>query len=546
MTAEPTPDVYRQIIKMIEDLEVVGVTDAQIEKAVREYLEENPVTGVDEAEVQRIVAEYIDLYKEELKGDKGDKGDTGANGKDGTDGVDGANGADGKSAYDIAVDNGFEGTEAEWLESLKGKDGEGSDGIAWSEESVLLLKDILYSCVDSTEKAKVDLLIGELLPNYEPEEPDEPSTELIEVGKTSEYQYQTIKEAEAVVSDGGTIRIYEGEYEEYGIGTVDKSITYEGVDKEKCIVLNGLSDKMYSVFDLANGNKTVKNITIHQTHSNPQNPDTETVAYKAYAVHCDSPSNEGKSYLIENCVLKNKYFACCGFGLWQDHTITVKDCDIDLYDSNRDITNTGAYYCHNNTYSDGVTGQRISLVNNTIHANQSKAIRIDTASQEGSEMVCEFINNTCTSDLYGTSSDCVSFAPNEHTILTETSVGNNIAKLNYEVEEEYTAPEGLKDTGYWFIAYDKSADKWYAANSESKITRAYKHASTLALMMTIENGNAKNNGWTSNDGIAWSQTLTDYVQYNKEVKLRSLNESMYNNDIVLIDAWSDTEFSWEY
>jgi hypothetical protein len=29
----------------------------------------------------------------------------------------------GKSAYDIAVENGFVGTEAEWLESLKGKDG---------------------------------------------------------------------------------------------------------------------------------------------------------------------------------------------------------------------------------------------------------------------------------------------------------------------------------------------------------------------------------------------------------------------------------------
>ena len=35
----------------------------------------------------------------------------------------GGNGADGKSAYDIAVINGFEGTEAEWLESLKGEDG---------------------------------------------------------------------------------------------------------------------------------------------------------------------------------------------------------------------------------------------------------------------------------------------------------------------------------------------------------------------------------------------------------------------------------------
>lgn len=374
----------------------------------------------------------------------------------------------------------------------------------------------------------------------------EPTTDVIDVGKGDSYTYHTIKEAEAVVEDGGTIRIHEGEYEEYAIGTVDKSITYEGVDRESCIVFNGLSDKMYSVFDLANGNKTVKNLTIHQTHSNPQNPDTDNVAYKAYAVHCDNSTNEGHSYLIENCVLKNKYFACCGFGLWQDNTITVKDCDIDLYDSNRDITTMGAFYCHNNTYSDGVTGQRISLVNNTIHANQSKAIRVDTASQEGSEMVCEFINNTCTSDLYGTTSDCVSFAPNEHTILTETSVGNNIAKLNYAVEESYTTPEGLKDTGYWFVAYDKSADKWYAVNSASKITRAYKHDSTLALIMSIEDGNAKNNGWTSDDGNAWTQNLTDYVQYNKEVKLKNLNQSMYNNDIVLIDAWSDTEFSWEY
>lgn len=33
-------------------------------------------------------------------------------------------GSSGKSAYEIAVDNGFEGTEEEWLESLKGEQGE--------------------------------------------------------------------------------------------------------------------------------------------------------------------------------------------------------------------------------------------------------------------------------------------------------------------------------------------------------------------------------------------------------------------------------------
>lgn len=39
-------------------------------------------------------------------------------------------GADGKSAYQIAVDNGFEGTETEWLASLKGKDGKSAYQIA--------------------------------------------------------------------------------------------------------------------------------------------------------------------------------------------------------------------------------------------------------------------------------------------------------------------------------------------------------------------------------------------------------------------------------
>ena len=42
----------------------------------------------------------------------------------------GVAGQRGKSAYEVAVDNGFTGTEQEWLESLKGKDGkDGKDGV---------------------------------------------------------------------------------------------------------------------------------------------------------------------------------------------------------------------------------------------------------------------------------------------------------------------------------------------------------------------------------------------------------------------------------
>ena len=50
------------------------------------------------------------------------KGETGANG------INGEDGADGASAYQIALNNGFVGTEEEWLASLKGDTGSSSGG----------------------------------------------------------------------------------------------------------------------------------------------------------------------------------------------------------------------------------------------------------------------------------------------------------------------------------------------------------------------------------------------------------------------------------
>ena len=55
------------------------------------------------------------------KGDKGDKGDTGSQGPQG---LKGDKGTDGKSAYQIAVDNGYAGTESDWIASLKGDKGD--------------------------------------------------------------------------------------------------------------------------------------------------------------------------------------------------------------------------------------------------------------------------------------------------------------------------------------------------------------------------------------------------------------------------------------
>lgn len=94
-----------------------------------------------------------------LKGEKGDagaagaKGDPGDDGAPGSDGADGTPGADGASAYEIAVANGFTGTEGEWLASLKGEKGEpGNDAPggaaldAWPVGSI-------YIAVDATDPA---------------------------------------------------------------------------------------------------------------------------------------------------------------------------------------------------------------------------------------------------------------------------------------------------------------------------------------------------------------------------------------------------------
>lgn len=67
---------------------------------------------------------FVGTEAEWLKSLKDVDGKDGVNGLPGRDGIDGT---DGKSAYIIAVEHGFTGTENEWLQSLKGADGK--DGI---------------------------------------------------------------------------------------------------------------------------------------------------------------------------------------------------------------------------------------------------------------------------------------------------------------------------------------------------------------------------------------------------------------------------------
>ena len=153
--AEPPEDVYAQLTTLIESGTLrgedgltpyigsnnnwwVGNTDTGV--LARGY---TPVKGVDYFDGEKgdkgDPFTYEDFTPEQLaslKGDKGDKGDNGIDGKDGhtpVKNIDYFDGVNGKSAYQIAVDNGFIGTEAEWLASLRGADGKDGMQPDWNQ-----------------------------------------------------------------------------------------------------------------------------------------------------------------------------------------------------------------------------------------------------------------------------------------------------------------------------------------------------------------------------------------------------------------------------
>lgn len=118
----PTPDLYTQLLQKISEKGKDG-------KSAYEIAVENGFVGTE--------IEWLESLKgadgkdgiNGKDGVDGAPGQDGIDGQNGADGQDGVNGIDGKSAYEIAVANGFIGTESEWLESLKGSDGkDGVDG----------------------------------------------------------------------------------------------------------------------------------------------------------------------------------------------------------------------------------------------------------------------------------------------------------------------------------------------------------------------------------------------------------------------------------
>ena len=85
---------------------------------------------IDDGRARRLTRSvFFEWVSENVRGEKGDQGVSGRDGARGVNGINGRDGSDGLSAYQIAVQNGFVGSNSEWLESLKGATAaKGDDG----------------------------------------------------------------------------------------------------------------------------------------------------------------------------------------------------------------------------------------------------------------------------------------------------------------------------------------------------------------------------------------------------------------------------------
>lgn len=156
----PTPDLYTQLLKRITDAEQRIDGRSAYEIAV-----EHGFVGSEEQWLASLCGADGHDGVDGRDGADGQNGRDGMDGKDGRDGVDGADGApghdgkdgkdgrnrkdgtDGKSAYEIAVANGFSGTETEWLASLK----------AATDLAPYATKDLLYEQILLVREAMAPL-----------------------------------------------------------------------------------------------------------------------------------------------------------------------------------------------------------------------------------------------------------------------------------------------------------------------------------------------------------------------------------------------------
>jgi hypothetical protein len=253
-------------------------------------------------------------------------GATGATGSTGATGATGSAGADGDSAYEVAVNNGFVGTEAEWLDSLVGPTGAtgatGATGSAGATGAAGADGDSAYQvAVDNgfvgTEAEWLDSLVG-------PEGPEGPQGDTGATGATGATGSTGATGATGPAGPAGGITPLSGKWSTVPFGPVGSTLTL-GTNSEFCVPLPIAADGAITdiSIDVATAAGAGGKVRLGIRLGNSSNRPGASSLSQDYGQVFDSTTTGVKTY-----TLPSAYSVTAGTVIWITVTGQVAGCSL--------------------------------------------------------------------------------------------------------------------------------------------------------------------------------------------------------------------------
>jgi hypothetical protein len=120
-------------------------------------------------------------------------------------------------------------------------------------------------------------------------------------------------------------------------------------------------------------------------------------------------------------------------------------------------------------------------------------------------------------------------------------------------DSNFTLPESLKSTDYWFVYSNDSNGNLYCGNYSKQITEAIKSSTNGTLTFSTPGDGGKINGWKSTDnGLTWEQVTTNKTVYNGIITTNRTADtdggykfdSQWNNAITWIETSGNFELNY--
>lgn len=256
---------------------------------------------------------------------------------------------------------------------------------------------------------------------------------VVTVDANGNGNYTTIADAITGTSDGDTIMVYPGTYEE-SVHAFDKERHIIGVCRDTCILTNGTGAYATPPLEMSIG--SIENMTIIADNYDATGDPTTEHIQTDYAIHVEYPHSTAYQMAIRNCTIISKWNAAIGAGVRYNQTLIVENCDIksecvQVWSSyEEEYKQIGAVFFHNDAVeSNSNTGHFI--LRNCRLRGVNHALSLSPQSNRP-YLEVEYINNNLCTSNNGVTNIIDNWHPSVTGRITKSVAcyGNNIAELN--------------------------------------------------------------------------------------------------------------------